>query len=175
MTINVKGSGGTIKFTGLTSGTLRVKAGSGGPGTAENPVVVSTDGTPVFLTLDATVRATARETDRSSAPYYGKYATFVCPPLNVGQVLRIRYGVAVDGAGELDTYMTLFTGATYSGIMSMFVDSNDDGGSGSYSTFANTKIEAMSPSVIPGDSYVLELTTYNEGDTGDVKLIVDVI
>lgn len=177
MGINVKGSGGSIRFFG-GGGSLRVVdggGGGGGPGSPESPIVLPVDATRVGVEVDSGVRGAWREGERGESPYYARYGTFVCPGIPPGGSLRIRWGVAVDGGPEVDTYASLFAGSSFSLPGAVELASDDDSGSGSYTVWPNTEILVSSPTVVPGDPYVLELTTFSTGVTGSLSVAIDVV
>lgn len=190
MTVRVKrspafvpGSSGT-RVKG-TAGRLTIfmrpspSGGGAGTGTALDPYVLSTDGTPLLFSIDSSVAAEYRQDVEGNTPFYGKYATFVCPTMSPGDTLRIRFGVPVDPPGDapspLDTYMYLFEGSTFALGVSTYVTEDDDAGSGDYDTFENTLLEFPEGTLTAGQSYILELTTFDTTVTGDLKVIADVV
>lgn len=164
----IRGGGGGVSFRS-SSGPVT------SPGGPLNPLTLLTDGTPLLFTIDSSIAAEYREFEELSTGYYGKYATFVCPAIPPGHVLRIRFGIQTDLVDYLDTYAYLFEGSTFVLGSETLVGYDDDGGSGDYDVFENTLLELPSGALTPGQSYILELTTYGDGDTGNVKVVADVV
>lgn len=164
------GLGGRLGTPGISTG----GGGGGGTGTALDPYVLLTDGTPLLFTIDSSVNA-EYQSDSFGGTYYGKYVTFVCPVLAPGDSLRIRYGIQTDFVDYLDTYMYVFDGATYTFGVNTYVDEDDDNGAGYYDEFENTLLEFPDGTLTEGNSYIIEATTYNDLDVGNVKIIADVL
>ena len=169
--VKLLGTLGGMKMRSLGGGA----GGGGGTGTALDPYVLLTDGTPLLFTIDSSVIAEYRQFDNGGAPHYGKYATFVCPVMSPGDTLRIRFGVQTDSVDSLDTYMYLFEGSTFVLGGETLIDQDDDGGSGYYDVFENTLLEIPEGTLTAGQPYILELTTYSVGNTSNVKVIADVV
>ena len=164
------GLGGRLGTPSISPG----GGGGGGTGTALDPYVLLTDGTPLLFTIDSSVNAEYRADTEGDGVYYGKYVTFTCPALASNQTLRVRYGIQTDFVDYLDTYMYAFEGATWNGF-NTYVDEDDDGGAGYYDEFENTLLEFPDGALTEGNSYIIEATTFDTAEAGNVKMIADVV
>lgn len=174
-------SGQKIKFFGGT-GQISMKpntpGGGGVCGTQLNPCVLLTDGTPQVFTLSPAITATLR-TGVNGSVTYGRYFMFTAPTLGFRESLRIRYGVQTDGVDNIDTYLYLFDGLTWTGaennvqLSEMVLAEDDESGVGDTTTFENTNI--ITSILTPGETYYLEATTATTATSGNVKVIADVL